>query len=152
MKKNVLCLSLVFISGIILAQTTNDFIEVQRTALKTEKKAAVADAMQLSEAESTVFWPLYNEYNGKLYKLDTKLYELVLEYAKNFENLTDEKAIELWSENMAIEKELLKLKTTYFKKFKKVLSGKTVARYFQTENKIEALINAQIALEIPLIE
>jgi hypothetical protein len=66
--------------------------------------------------------------------------------------MTDVKADELWTNSMAYETELLKLNKTYYKKFKKILPAGKAALYFQVENKIDALINAQIALEIPLVE
>jgi hypothetical protein len=127
-------------------------MEVQRGVLKTEKKAVVADAMSFTEEESTVFWPLYNEYNDKMYTLNTKGYNLIKDYAKNFESMTDEKAVELWNENMKVKAELAKLEKTYFKKFQKIIPAKKAARYFQLESKIRTLVNAELALEIPLLE
>ncbi len=152
MKRIVLLLAIALIANVGFSQTNNDYMEVQRAALKTEKKALVADAMQLTEDESKAFWPLYNEYNEKLYQINTKVYELIEKFANEYDKLSDEQAIELWNENLKIKKEAAKLETTYFKKFQKIISGKKVLRYFQTENKIDALIAYELAAEIPLAE
>ena len=152
MKKLIYTLAFVIFSGVVFSQSANDYLEVQRAALKTEKKALVAEAMQLTEDESTVFWPLYNEYAEKKYTLNTQVYDLIVKFANEYETLTDEQAIALWNENMKIKKEAAKLEASYFKKFQKILSGKKALRYFQTENKITALINFQMAAEIPLAE
>jgi len=153
MKKILLSLVVIFTTSMIIGQTMDDYIEVQREVLKTEKKAVIAEAMQFTDAESTVFWPLYNEYNDKMYKLNTKVYNLIKEYADHYgETMTDEKAIEIWTNSMKVEDELNSLERSYFKKFQKILSGKKAARYFQLENKINNLINAELALEIPLME
>jgi hypothetical protein len=141
-----------FVGLSVEAQSVDDYIEIARDVLKTEKKAAVAEAMQLTEAESTVFWPLYNEYNAKVNVVQDKRVAIIKEYAKNFDNLTDLKADDLWTRAMQVKQELLKLQKSYYKKFKKILPAGKAARYFQTENKIETLIDAQLALEIPLIE
>jgi hypothetical protein len=77
---------------------------------------------------------------------------LIKDFAKNYENLSDEKADELWNGVLSYQLQLLKLKKSYYKKFKKIISPGDAARYFQIENKIEALINASLAAEIPLIE
>ena len=144
---------MIFLGTTLFAQTLDDYMEVQRGVLKTEKKAVVAEAMQFTDAESTVFWPLYNEYNEKMYVSNTKLYNLIKEYAKNFEtSMTDEKAVEIWTNVMKVKTELAKLERSYFKKFQGILSGKKAARYMQLENKIRTLINAELALEIPLME
>jgi hypothetical protein len=152
MKKLFITLSVIIFSISLSAQNTDDYMEVQRGVLKTEKKAIVADAMSFTEEESTVFWPLYNEYNDKMYTLNTKGYNLIKDYAKNFESMTDEKAVELWNENMKVKAELAKLEKTYFKKFQKIIPAKKAARYFQLESKIRTLVNAELALEIPLLE
>jgi len=153
MKKILFGMVMIFLGTTLFAQTLDDYMEVQRGVLKTEKKAIVAEAMQFTDAESTVFWPLYNEYNEKMYVSNTKLYNLIKEYAKNFEtSMTDEKAVEIWTNVMKVKTELAKLERSYFKKFQGILSGKKAARYMQLENKIRTLINAELALEIPLME
>jgi len=153
MKKLILSVIVLFSASVMISQTVDDYMEVQRGVLKTEKKAIVAEAMQFTEAESTVFWPLYNEYNDKMYVLNTKVYNLIKDYAEHYgETMTNEKAVEIWTNSMKIEAELASLERTYFKKFQKILSGKKAARYFQLENKINNLINAELALEIPLMD
>ena len=66
--------------------------------------------------------------------------------------MNDELAKEYWTRNMNIDMELLKLEKSYYKKFLKVLNAQKAFRYFQAENKIENLILAQLALDIPLLE
>jgi hypothetical protein len=114
--------------------------------------AAVAEAMQFSDAESALFWELYNEYNLEANKVHNKRIALIKDFADNYENLSDEKADELWSGVLSYQQQLLKLKKSYYKKFKKIIPIGQAARYFQIENKIDALISAKLAAEIPLIE
>ena len=152
MRKIVLGISVLFFAATMMAQNTKDYMEVERAALKTEKKAIVAAAMVFTEEESNAFWPLYNEYSEKKYVVNTKIYDNVIDFADNYETMTDEKAITIWTNSMKYSDELSKLQKTYFKHFLKILPGKKAARYFQVENKIKMLINAELALEIPLIE
>ena len=152
MKKLLSILSVLLISVAIYAQSDNDYLELARDVLKTEKKAAIAEVMQLNEAESTPFWNLYNEYQGKLYLVENKRIDVIRDFSEHFESLTDDKADELWTNAMAYNQEELKLKKQYYKKFKKILPAGKAARFFQAENKIGTMIDAQLALEIPLIE
>jgi hypothetical protein len=152
MKKLLSILCIVFISTVIYAQSENDYLELARDVLKTEKKAVIAEVMQLTETESTPFWELYNEYQGKLYLVANKRIAIIKDFADNFENLSDEKADQLWINAMAFSQEKLKLKKQYYNKFKKILPAGKAAKFFQAENKIETMIDAQLALEIPLIE
>ena len=152
MKKKLILIAL-FLSGTIMfAQNDRDYLEVTREVLKTEKKASIAEAMDLTETESPAFWSLYNEYNEKMYVINTKLFDVIKDYSDNYETMTDEKATELWSNAMNIEMELLKLEKTYYKKFLKILPGTKAVRYLQAENKIKNLVDAQLSLQIPLFE
>jgi hypothetical protein len=152
MKKIVLGFSMLFIGVTLFGQNMKDFSEVQRAALKTEKKAIVAEVMQMTDEQSVIFWPLYNEYNEKLYAINTKKYDVIIDFAEHIDAMSDEKALDLWTKTMAIDQEYLKLKKTYFNKFKKILPPILVVRYFQMENKMDMLINAELALQIPLME
>jgi len=134
------------------AQTDKDYIELERSVLQTERKAVVADAMMLTDDEATVFWPLYNEYNEKVYIVKTERVSIILDYAKNYESISDEKANELMLRSLKVQQNLLKLKMSYYKKFKKILSPSKSVRYFQVESKIDAMVSAELALQIPLVE
>jgi hypothetical protein len=152
MKKLIVAMIVVFMGSMAMAQATDDYIEVMRSVLKTEKKAAIAEAMMLTEAEAEVFWPLYNEFNDKMYIVQSKRVQIIKDFAANYENMTDEKADELWVSSMSFKQEVLNLTKEYYKKFKKILPAGKAAKYFQAENKIATLIDAELALEIPLVE
>lgn len=151
--KTILSILFAFaVSFSVQAQADNDYLEMAREVLKVEKKAAIADGMNLTEEESKPFWTLYNEYQGVLYVVQNKRIDLINDFAANYESLTDDKADELYTQSIAYQKEVLKVETKYYKKFKKIIPKGKAARFFQLENKIETLINAQLAVEIPLIE
>ncbi len=151
MKKTIITLFLCVISLSLFAQTENDYIEVVRSVLKTEKKAVIAEVMELTEAESGPFWELYNEYDFELSKVQNIRLNAIKEYADEYGILNDEKADALWSEVMDFKTASLKLEKAYYKKFKKILPAAKAAKYFQAENKIEAMVAASIAAQVPMI-
>jgi hypothetical protein len=151
MKKLIIGTLFLGVTSLLMAQSTDDYLEVMRSVLKTEKKAAIAEVMNLSEAESEVFWPLYNEFNEKMYAVQTKRVNIINDFAKNYESITDEKADELWTGYMKYRQELLNLNKQYFKKFKKIMPAGKVMKYFQAENKIATLVDFELAKEVPFI-
>jgi len=66
--------------------------------------------------------------------------------------MTDATAKKLLDDMMAIENDRLKLRKDYLPKFRKVLSDKRVARYYQLENKAFAVVNYDMAKVIPLVK
>ncbi len=143
---------LIFLASMAFSQTTDDYIEIVRGVLKTEKKAAIAEVMNLTEQESEVFWPLYNEYEAKDYEIQSKRVKIIKDFATNYENISNEKADEYMTSFMNYKQELISLNKKYYKKFKKILPAGKAARFFQALNKIAVLADYHIATEIPIIE
>jgi len=106
----------------------------------------------LTEEEQKVFWPLYNTYQAELSKLEDKEIALITMYAENYKDMTDQKAQELLDQFLAVDDEALKVRHAHVKKFLKVLPAKRVARYFQVENKLNAIVNYDLARGIPLVK
>jgi hypothetical protein len=149
----VVLLSLLVLS-VSLPLTAEDTGEedLTRAVIEAKKKIIVSAVMQLSKEEGDAFWPIYHSYQAELDKLSDRQADLVDDYLDHYRGLSDEKAQDLMDELLAIETQSLKLKKSYVKKFKKVLPASKVARYFQTENKMDAVIRYEIATLIPMVE
>ena len=152
MKKSILFIALFMSAYIVTAQNSEDYIELAREILKTEKKSAIAGEMNLTDAELVPFWDLYNEYNNRLKQIQNQRVALIKEFANNYETLTGDKADDIMLAYFKYQQELLKLKKSYYGRFKKILPKGKAARYFQLENKIEIMVDAELASQIPLIE
>jgi hypothetical protein len=150
MKKNLL--TLLFSISAIALYAQDSYMEIVRSTIKSEKKALIAEVMQLSDEESGDFWLVYNEYDEKLYKINTEYFTVIKDFADNFENMSAEKATELLNKASKIAIDKAKLEKTYLKKIMKVISPQKTLRFFQASNKIEIMIDAQLAAEIPLLE
>jgi hypothetical protein len=147
--KKLLILLLLFSSMSLYAQ--DDFIELLRQDLKTQKVAIITEAMEFSEAESNVFWPVYRKFDFDLSKLGDDRISIIKDYAENFENMTNEKAKELMDRSLKNQESVLKLRKKYFKDFQKILPAIKAARFMQVENQIGLLVDLQIASELPLV-
>jgi Spy/CpxP family protein refolding chaperone len=134
------------------AQTSDADIQLTRAVVQTERQAVVAANLDLDDNEKAIFWPLYREYRAAVDQaVDTRV-ALLKTYFASHETLTDEEASALLGDFLAYEKNLLKVRTTYAKKMQKVLSGRTVAKFFQIENKMDTIIEYEMAGEVPLIK
>lgn len=152
MKKIVVLALFMGLGSVLFAQDYASYVEVMRSALKTEKKAMIAEVMTFSQEESDLFWPMFNEFQEKLYTTNTKYVKIVNEFAANYENMSDERASDLMKRLFAYDAEVLKLKKSYIKKFSKILPPAKVLRYFQAENKIGVMVDFEMAASIPLLE
>jgi hypothetical protein len=108
--------------------------------------------MTLSEKESEVFWPLYDELEKKDINLFNRRVAHFKRIKQEHKNLSDNTAKELMNEFLQIEADALKTKRELVKKFSKKLPPKTVYRFFVYEELLEAGFFGQIAERFPPIE
>ena len=123
---------------------------VYLATIQARRQEIVATNLGLSSDEGAEFWPLYREYRAAMDTLGSRDAKLITDYARAFESLTDAQARDLLDEATAVEGERAKLKQQYVKRFAKVLPGVKLARYFQIESKLDAVIRMELAAGIPL--
>ena len=131
-----------------------DNMQILRDKIKADKKLVVATNMELTESEAKAFWPIYDEYQKDLQKINRRIVNLLDSYAADAraKTLTDDKAKKLIDEALAIEQAEANLKSTYAPKLSKALPVKKVARYLQIENKIRAVVKYDLAQGVPLVQ
>lgn len=136
----------------LCAQTQADEEEVVKSLLQAGKKAIIIDNMGFTESESKAFWPVYDEFQQLKQKLNERTIKALTDYMDGYETLTNEKAEALLKEYLAIEKERADLKSAFLPKFTKILPARKVARYYQIENKLEAMVKYEFSKEVPLVK
>jgi hypothetical protein len=127
-------------------------MEILREKIQADKKLLVSMNMGLTEKEAQAFWPVYDSYQKDLGLLNGRLLVLIQDFAKTYQEMTDDAAKKLVGEYLAIEGDRVKLKQAYLPKLRQALPEKKVARYLQIENKIEAVIRYELADQIPLVK
>ena len=133
----------------IVAQDRSD-VEVSRQQLQADRQAIVAKNLPLSEPQAAGFWPVYREYRATLAPLGDRSVKLITDYAAKYGSLTDPDADAMLKESLAIQTERLKVQSKYVDRFKKIVPGTLVTRFYQIENKLDAIINYELAAQIPL--
>ncbi len=129
-------------------------IELTAAIINLERKEIINQNMKLSGDEERRFWSLYNDYRLTMNEVGKRKTKLITDYADrvNTGNLSDAEALRLLKEFISIERLKLTRKEEYISKFQKVLPLKKVALFFQIENKIDALLNFDLAKAIPLVK
>jgi len=132
------------------AQTDQDLIEVARSVITTDRKAVVVAALELNDAESKDFWPLYREYRSAMDKISDDRIELVLNYAKLYPNIPEEQAKELLNTYTSLAQKHVETRNVYLKKIGKVLPAAKALRFAQVETRLDLFIQLNLAARIPL--
>jgi hypothetical protein len=153
LRYGILALALIVaVPAVAQAQSTSTDMRILADKVKADKKALVAQNMELTEAEAKSFWPIYDAYQQDLQKINSRMTQTILEYADAYSKGTVDNATakKLLGEGLAIQESELTLQQTYVPKLEKVLPEVKVARYIQIESKIRALVRYALASKIPL--
>ena len=126
-------------------------VEDARTILQAEHKLLVSENLGLTASEAEAFWPVYDRYAAELDKAGDRRVKLISDFVASFDNLSNDKAKQLIADMLRYQKEVLKVREKYAKKFQQVLPATKVARFYQIENKLDALVSFVLASEIPLV-
>ncbi len=151
--KNIYFLITLFVvlhSSASFAQSYPTEIEVFQKVFGIEKKVALANFMKM-DASNNNFWKIYDQYETKRQELGKERIAIIMDYAGNYTNLSDEKILELFKRSESLKKSFDKLQTTYFNKIKKEVGIGKAAQFWQFEGYIYTMTQAEIYSKIPFI-
>jgi hypothetical protein len=124
---------------------------VLRSDVRSSKTALVTQALDLTDAESEGFWPVYREYDTELAALWDRRLALIKDYARSYGSIDESKADDLATRLLSLEEDRVKLRRAYFKKVKKAIPAQKAVRWLQVENRVGMLIDLKLASELPLL-
>ncbi len=126
-------------------------MEMLRAKVRADKKLFISQNMGLMQSEAVGFWPVYDRYQKELEGLANRTIALIEDYAGSYDRMTDATAKDLLNRYLVIEADRLKVRRAHLPEFRRVLSDRQVARYYQLENKIRAVAMFQLASKIPFV-
>ena len=127
-------------------------IELTRQQLQTERQALVAAGMELTDEQAATFWSVYREYRNELAPVGDRQVDLILGFAKQYDSMTGEYAEQMLGDYFDIQSDKLKIQEKYVSRFKRVLPSMLVARFYQIENKLDAIVAFDLARSVPVVQ
>ena len=127
-------------------------MDILLDTVRANKRALIAVNLTLTDEEAGKFWPIYDRYQGELTPIGDRVAKLVDEYTKSFPKIPDDRAAALIGEYLDAEADRAQVRKKYLPEFSKALPGRKVARFYQIENKTDAVIRYDLASHIPVVE
>jgi len=127
-------------------------VDLLRKDVRSQKKQLIAANLQLTDAESEKFWPVYDQYTAELVKINDAKYAAIKEYVQNYGTMTDDRATALTKQIIAVDGQVSQLREKYVPIVNKVLSGKKTALFFQLDRRLVMLIDIQLATQLPMVQ
>ena len=129
----------------------SDF-ELMRSDIRTKKASLIADRMKFTDREASAFWPVYRQYEADLAAINDKKVSIMKDYLSRHDALTDQQAKQLAEDVFDVDQKTLDLRTKCFGALEKLLPGKTIVRWLQLERRLQLLVDAQLAKDLPVIQ
>jgi len=100
------------------AQTANTYDDTQvlLAQIQADRRAIVMTGLQLSDAETSKFSPIYDEYQREHKALAEKYIDVVNKFAANYESMTDDAAASILKDWFKIADERTALTKKYAKR------------------------------------
>ena len=127
-------------------------MEILREKVRADKKVIVMAALDLTDAEAKGFWPVYGAYQSDMITHYDRVAKMLDGFVKAYPNITDEMAKSMLTEFVALEADQAAILKKFVPRFERVLPPRKLARFYQLENKIRAVLNYDLAREIPLVK
>jgi len=140
------------VSGQVAQSSTDQDIDFLRKDIRSQKKQMIAANMKLTDKEAEQFWPIYDQYTAELVKINDQKYASIMQFAEDYATLTDDQAANLTRQLLEVDGSVAQLRIKYIPIFRRVISGKKTALFFQLDRRLVMLIDLQLASQIPLVE
>jgi len=150
--KKLLLIGALAISSIGFAQSgLKEDVDIIQSVYGKSKKDLVGAYMNLAEPQAAAFWAIYDAYEVERKKLGQEKIELINQYAKASDKLTDENADKIATAMLANSAAYEKLFSKYYKKAKGAIGALGAAKFIQLEVALQTAIRSEIQNSIPFV-
>jgi hypothetical protein len=131
---------------------TDEDIQMMRKDIRSQRKQIIAANLKLTDVEAEKFWPVYERYVSDLVNINGTKYALIKQYVQTRGALTDSEAETAVSQWIGVDQSVAELRERYIPIFRKVLSAKSTAFFYQLDRRIQLMIDLQLTSSLPMIE
>lgn len=135
-------------------ESIGEKIRQTQALVQSEFRRILRSEMLFTDEESAAFWPLYERYSAEKRVITERYLASLIEYIDRYYagDLTDEHASRLMNVYFDVQLGILDKRRGYVDRFGEFLAPIKVMRFYQLENKVQAEVNAAMALAIPLAD
>lgn len=127
-------------------------INISRKLINNKRNTTLAYNMSFTQEEKEKFWPLYREYRAAMATVGDKRLAGILDYVDHIDTMSEGKAKQLLNQYFTTEKEVIRVKEKYVRKFRRILPETKVVRLMQIENRMDSAVDLKIAEGVPLMD
>lgn len=117
-------LFIILITLSVSSQLTAQKGRPAKEKIQVLKVAVFTEELGLTPKEAKNFWPLYNEYDSKVRKIDKEIRRM----SASLETKSDQEIETIMEKRFEFQEQKINLEREYYKKFKKIISLQKIAK------------------------
>jgi len=159
-----LLLSFLLIPGVLAAQQpavqqsaapmgAAPVVDVTRltTALSAERRRAFMVGMQLTAAQDTIFWPIFEKFESERRVVSERLVRVVQQYAQAYPNVGDDQAWQMVTGTADAEKEIVAIRQKAAYEVKKKINGRAALRFYILDDYLTTAVRLGVLDDMPVV-
>ena len=127
----------------------DEYITLLRENVRQQRAQLTGAVMQLTPEEGKKFWPIYDEYQAALAKLNDSRVQNLKAYSANYGRLSDEETDRMIKEELNLRKQRDELLARFYERFKP-LGSETAARFLLIESQLDLITDLQLDSMLPV--
>jgi Spy/CpxP family protein refolding chaperone len=122
-----------------------------RQAVKADRRGLVDKYMRLTPDEAKRFWPVYDDYQRQLERINRRQNRAILDYIAAEDSMTDANAKRLVNEILEADGAEQTLRERTVRSLMSKIPARKAARFMQIENKIRTIGRYDLVERLPLV-
>jgi len=121
------------------------------TALSAERRRAFMVGMQLTPAQDTAFWSVFEKFEGERRVVSERMVRMVQQYAQAYPNVSDVQSWELVGGTAEAERELVAIRHKYAEEVKKKIGGRASLRFYMLDDYLTTAVRLGVLDDMPVV-
>jgi hypothetical protein len=127
----------------------DQYIVLLRENVGQQRAQLTGAVMQLTPEESKAFWPIYDEYQAALTKLNDSRIQNLKAFSAGYGRMTDEDTDHMIKEELNLRKQRDELLARFYERFKP-MGSETAARFLLIESQLDLITDLQLDSVLPI--
>jgi hypothetical protein len=136
---------------VVAKPLTQSDINLLRQNVQANKEKIITSTMKFNEAEAKAFWPVYREYANAQKQMGEKRYQIIKEYAENYDDMTNAIAAELSQRMFNLDKATYENREAFWPRFEKAIGAKQAAKFYQVDRRLTMMVDLQLSADVPIL-
>jgi hypothetical protein len=121
------------------------YLTLLNSDMEKMKRTIIVANLKLDPSQGDRFWPLYEDYQETLGRLNQSRREVFQEYKAVAASMSDEIAGAMLTQFLDLERKEIDVKKKFYKDVEEKVSPLVAARLFQVDNQINLMLNLELA-------